>query len=62
MDTSNCFDRVVYPIAALAYTHFRLENNYTETFFTTIQNMRMYLLTMYSIYLSYYTGSDASPF
>ena len=62
MDASNCFDRVAYPIVALAYAYFGLENNYIKTFFPTIQNMRMYLLTAYNISSSYYMDSDASPF
>ena len=62
IDTSNYFNRVAHPMVALAYTHFRLENDYIETFFTTIQNMWIYLLTVYRISSTFYIGSEKLPF
>ena len=61
-DTSNCVDRVAHLIAVLVCSYFILLNEYAETFFTTIQSIRMYLLIAYRVSLSFYTDSEDSPF
>ena len=61
-DTSNCFNRVAYLISALSCMHFSLKENYIQTFFETIQNIKMYLLTTHGLSDTYYTGSLSQPF
>ena len=42
--------------------HFGLKENYIQTFFETIQNMKMYLLTTHGLSDTYYMGSISQPF
>ena len=53
---------MAHPIIALACGHFGLLNHYIETFFITIQNMEMYLLTAYGLSQLFYTRDSSSPF
>ena len=56
-DTSNCFDCVAYLILALTCKYFKLADSYIQTFFDTIQNMKMYLMIAHSLSNIFYTGS-----
>jgi len=56
-DASNYFDRVAYLFAGIICQYFRLLLNFISTFFRTIQDMKMYLLTAYGISTNYYSGS-----
>ena len=56
-DASNYFDRVTHLILALSCMHFGLKENYIQTFFEMIQNMKMYLLTTHGLSDTYYMDS-----
>ena len=47
--TSNCFDRVAYPLSDLVYQHFRLLLDFIVIFFIIMQNIEMYLLTLFGL-------------
>ena len=55
VDASNYFDRVIYLIAGMICQYFRLLLDYIIAFFTTIQGMKMYLLTSFGISQTFYT-------
>ena len=61
-DTSNCFDRVAYSISAMTCYYFGLPHNYISIVFYTIQNIEMYLITLYGISDSFYTGTATNLF
>ena len=58
----NCFDRVAHPISAMLCSYFGLQSMYISTFFQTIQNIEMYLMTSYGISESFYTGIEEKSF
>ena len=61
-DASNCFDRVMYSVLDITYIYFGLPQDYLLTFYETIQNIQMYLLTTHSMLSLFYTGSASNPF
>ena len=61
-NTLNYFDRVAHPFASLTYLHFGLSPNYVKTFFQIIEEIKMYLMTLYGVLKLYYTDSTLSPF
>jgi len=46
----------------MSFLYFDLPSDYISTFFETIQNMKMCLLTLFGISSSFYTGSYEQPF
>ena len=61
-DVSNYFDRVVHLVSTITCIHFGLPQDYLFTFYETIQNMQMYLLTAHSMLSLFYTYSALNPF
>ena len=48
-DTSNCFERVAYLMAGIICQYFELPLDYIILFFTIIQGIEIYLLTLFGI-------------
>ena len=57
-NTTNCFDRMAHPFAAITCRHFGLQIKYILILFLSIQSIRMYLKISFSILTSYYTGTS----
>jgi len=62
VDISNFFNQVAYPYTGLVFQQFGLSIEYITTFFNTIQDIKMYLLTLFRILTNYYSGSSTQPF
>ena len=62
IDASNYFNSIAHSISSLIYHHFGLPESYISTFFTTIQNMQIYLVTAYIISNTFYTETKENPF
>ena len=62
IDASNYFNSIAYSISSLIYHHFGLPESYISTFFITIQNMQIYLVTACSISNTFYTEIKENPF
>ena len=61
-NASNYFDYVAHLVLALTCKHFRLIDSYIQTFFNTIQNMKMCLMIAHSLSDTFYTESQSNPF
>ena len=57
-DASNYFDRVAYHTAGMTCQHFGLPLDFIITFFDTIQNMKMCLMTADGVSINFYSGQD----
>ena len=60
VDASNCFDRVVHPIAGMTCQHFGLPLDFVTNFFGTIKNMKIYLMIAHGMSTNFYSGQYLS--
>jgi len=61
-DAKNYFNRMAHPFAALTYRYSGLQLEYILVLFSSIQSIRMYLITSFSISISYYAGTYSKLF
>ena len=61
-DATNYYDRIAHSILSMAYQHFDLQLEYLLTLFRTMQTIKMFLHTSFSISSQFCNGSDTLPF
>ena len=56
VDVSNYFDRVTYLFVGMVFQYFGLLVDFVISFFNTIQEIRMYLITVFRTSTQFYIG------